>query len=82
MSELNIVTKSFANCFTFNKAAPAATGLLSVQLTKLTIDNVCSTADLMLKNIIAPTELLTQFVKLFTNLLCPPKFLLVPFSIR
>ena len=71
-SELNILTKSLANCLVFNIALPNFIGLLSVQFIKLTNDIVCRTADLMLKNIIAPTELFIQFVKAFTNLFLLP----------
>ena len=61
--------KSFQYWGWLAKATPALSILLSLQFIKLTADNVCNTADLALKNIIAPTELLTQSVTSFTTLL-------------
>ena len=56
--------------------------MLSLQLTKLIEDIVCNTADLVLKNIIAPTELFNQSVTLpasesLVNGLFLPVFILV-----
>ena len=70
-SELNIIEKSLQNCFWFAKAFAACIGLLSCQFIKFTIDKVCSNADLVLKNIIVPTESLTQFIKRLVSLFAP-----------
>ncbi len=53
---------------------------MSDQLIKLAEDINCNSADLLLKNIIAPTELLTQLFQDSTNL-PPPVALLLPLFI-
>ena len=80
-SEFISVIKSDQNCFWFAKALPAASTLLSVKLTKLILDIVCSSADLVLKNIIVPILPVTQSVNLPVSV-SPWKFLLRPDFIR
>ena len=66
LSELKSLATSPQYCGWLAKASPAFKGLLSDQLTKLTEDINCNKADRLLKNIIAPVELLTQLFHLAT----------------
>ena len=79
--ELNSLIKSFQYCGWLANACPAFKTLLSVKLIKLIADIVWSTADLVLKNIIAPTELVNQSVNL-PVIVSVPKDLFLPVSIR